>query len=543
MIRKKIMNVQMKFFFMINSAAGFLLGVFFCLIFLSDEAHATWCVAGNSNQGAITPTTVSQNTANVNPSGKVPYWSFAGTAGVTYYFSLCASANTEDAVLNVYNGASPSGALIAANDEGVCPSKSSLSFICPANGTYYVAANLYPWFQFATTSNLRLTYYICGATAGASLPYTENWTTSDVTTACTGWVAHGAGGEGDWYINYSSSPIPGYSANEAGGTGNEVGFIGNQADLYGVDLAQLVTLTSPKLNTTSVTSMTFSWKQTLGVTNENGDGSPITATIKLQSSSDLINWTDRYTATYPTTASLTTPVFKSVQSVTFNPASNDTWLRFYCYAEPYKIWGWFIDNGGITTMPVELLSFTGENNGKQTTLNWQTASEKDNDYFTVEASPNPTEGGTFEWKEIGRVNGAGNSSTIKDYEFIDKQVLTFVEDLGGVIYYRLKQTDYDGMYKYYGPIAVNSASTDDWNLLFKNPIEDEMLVGTLLTKENTTAQLEIIDLQGRIILKEKIVGEKGINQIQIDLRNAEPGTYFIKINNEKNFVIKRFVKL
>src|ERR1051325_1549808 len=105
----------------------------FCCI---DPASATWCVSGNSNKGSVTPTTSSQTTASFNPNGLVPYWSFTGTAGVTYYFSLCASANTEDAVLNVYSGASPGGNLIAANDEGVCASKSSLSFICPANGTY-----------------------------------------------------------------------------------------------------------------------------------------------------------------------------------------------------------------------------------------------------------------------------------------------------------------------------------------------------------------------------------------------------------------------
>jgi len=200
-----------------------------CILFiflLNNTATATWCVAGNSNRGVLTPTTSQTTTATFNPSGLVPYWSFVATAGVTYYFSLCPSANAEDAILNIYSGATPGGALVAANDEGSCPNKSSLTFICPANGTYYVAANLYPWFSFATSGSLRLTNYICGATIGAALPYTENWTTSDVTTACTGWVAHGAGGEGDWYIN-DGTIGPAFACCQAGGAGNEVEFVGN----------------------------------------------------------------------------------------------------------------------------------------------------------------------------------------------------------------------------------------------------------------------------------------------------------------------------
>ena len=85
-------------------------------------------------------------------------------------------------------------------------------------------------------------------------------------------------------------------------------------------VAKTITLTSPKLNTTSVSSMTFSWKQSLGVTNSGASGSN-NVIIKLQSSSDLINWTDRYTSpTYVATAALTTPVWQANQSVTFNPS-------------------------------------------------------------------------------------------------------------------------------------------------------------------------------------------------------------------------------
>ncbi|HKC67851.1 MAG TPA: hypothetical protein VKG26_06440, partial [Bacteroidia bacterium] len=163
---------------------------------------AQWSIAGTSNKGTITPTTTSQTTANFNPNGTVPYWSFSGTAGVCYYFSLCgATTNTEDLILNVYSGASPGGTLVAANDEGTCPSKSSLTFVCPVTTTYYISANAYPANTFGTNKNLNLTYYICSAVTPTTTPVTEDWSVSTATTACTGWMAHGAGSEGDWAIN------------------------------------------------------------------------------------------------------------------------------------------------------------------------------------------------------------------------------------------------------------------------------------------------------------------------------------------------------
>src|SRR2546430_1787179 len=94
--------------------------------FFNHTSMATWCVAGNLSKGAIIPAAGAVTTAGFNPSGKVPYWSFAATAGVTYYFSLCASANGEDAILNIYDATTPGGNLVAANDEGVCASRSSL---------------------------------------------------------------------------------------------------------------------------------------------------------------------------------------------------------------------------------------------------------------------------------------------------------------------------------------------------------------------------------------------------------------------------------
>jgi hypothetical protein len=100
------------------------------------------------------------------------------------------------------------------------------------------------------------------------------------------------------------------------------------------------------------------------------------------------------------------------------------------------------DFGG--TLPIELLSFVPEIKTDRITLNWTTGSEINNDYFTLERSRD-----LYGWEVLGFVEGAGNSSTPLSYSFSD------LRPLDGLAYYRLKQTDFDGAFKYYGPIAAH----------------------------------------------------------------------------------------
>ena len=90
-----------------------------------------------------------------------------------------------------------------------------------------------------------------------------------------------------------------------------------------------------------------------------------------------------------------------------------------------------------TPLPIELLTFSATPKESAVLLKWTTASETNNNFFTIERSSNGTE-----WTEIGSQKGAGNSSTILNYELYDFQPLL------GVNYYRLKQTDFDREYTY-----------------------------------------------------------------------------------------------
>ena len=108
---------------------------------------------------------------------------------------------------------------------------------------------------------------------------------------------------------------------------------------------------------------------------------------------------------------------------------------------------WFLH----TFLPVELTSFDVAADGNNALLSWQTASEVNNDYFSVERSTNASD-----WEQVGVVQGHGNSNEIHNYEFTDAGLSN------GLYYYRLQQFDFDGTFEYteIRSVTINSDGTN-----------------------------------------------------------------------------------
>lgn len=96
-------------------------------------------------------------------------------------------------------------------------------------------------------------------------------------------------------------------------------------------------------------------------------------------------------------------------------------------------------------LPIELLYFEASEHERYNHIIWSTASETNNDYFNLEK----TQDGVV-FYDITTVNGAGNSSHQLFYEYDDYDVTN------EICYYRLKQTDYDGKFKYHNMISVDN---------------------------------------------------------------------------------------
>lgn len=197
---------------------------------------------------------------------------------------------------------------------------------------------------------------------------------------------------------------------------------------------------------------------------------------------------------------------------------------------------WQIKDGDVnacvhvfTPLPVSFNSFAAEVINENTVrINWSTASETNNDYFTIERSK---DGKQFE--ELPRVKGSGNSSTIKSYSLKDSHPYS------GTSYYRLKQTDFNGKSETFKtiPVSLNEISGIKGPVhISPNPFNKSFTAKfESLAKEQVTLQL--VNTSGKIIFSEIIMAEEGINLYRY--QSAEilnSGTYTFRISSKKNIL-------
>lgn len=107
-----------------------------------------------------------------------------------------------------------------------------------------------------------------------------------------------------------------------------------------------------------------------------------------------------------------------------------------------------------TVLPIELVNFTGQTFGTKNRLQWISATEKNNDYYSLERS---TDG--VNWITIHKIIGAGNST---------KQVLYKIDDLSfepTLNYYRLKQTDFDGQSTYFKILVIDNSTKSNSQII------------------------------------------------------------------------------
>lgn len=176
-------------------------------------------------------------------------------------------------------------------------------------------------------------------------------------------------------------------------------------------------------------------------------------------------------------------------------------------------------------LPVKLMSFTAESKGNYNQLKWSTSTEVNNDYFVVEASKD-----LIDFNEVGRVGGGGNSNIILNYQFNDNTV--FEE----VIYYRLKQVDFDGAFTYSDIVAVKKINEGEIEL-YPNPAKEVLYIDINSVKQDVYT-IKYINVLGAIV-QEKIIVSEGSSTYQAnEFKQLETGIYFIQVLNHNNEVIK-----
>ena len=191
-------------------------------------------------------------------------------------------------------------------------------------------------------------------------------------------------------------------------------------------------------NWTVNTKVWIDWNQNyvFEVGEEYSLGSAINTTNGITSLSPL-------NITVPSGATLGDTRMRIVSVEASDPVPLACGTQLYGEAEDYKL-----TIIPPTALPVELLYFDGVTYPSFNSLRWSTASEHNSDYFEIERSID----GEI-WKVVGSKLASGNSTVVINYSYLDS-----FDDLV-IHYYRLKQVDYDGQYKVYGPILLDNTKS------------------------------------------------------------------------------------
>jgi len=162
------------------------------------------------------------------------------------------------------------------------------------------------------------------------------------------------------------------------------------------------------------------------------------------------------------------------------------------------------------SLPIELINFEVTPLLYSSKINWTTASEINNDFFTLERTPDG-----INYSIVNTIKGAGNSNQEINYSTDDSKPLF------GLSYYRLKQTDYDGKFSYSKQIPLLFENTGKLSF-YPNPCTDIINI----TGDVSTGV--ITDISGKIVRtfqEEKSVStshlSSGIYFLTLQLKNGE----------------------
>ncbi len=189
-------------------------------------------------------------------------------------------------------------------------------------------------------------------------------------------------------------------------------------------------------------------------------------------------------------------------------------------------------SGALITLPIDFVGFIARCEHSNVLLQWETVSEKNNDFFTIEKS---IDGKTF--YSIGNIKGAGNSSSLQKYTFTDEGALE------GTSYYRLIQTDYDGRRETFNVIPVACAEQEQFNFnILNNPAEQDNISISISGTTGKNASIVMVDALGKEVYSKQILTNSDLqtNIIRFPL-SVGPGLYTIIASSENNYISKKIV--
>ncbi len=220
---------------------------------------------------------------------------------------------------------------------------------------------------------------------------------------------------------------------------------------------------------------------------------------------------------------------------------SSTLIDLYCSSlSPDDSVVWDAGDGTVTgpiiyhrgaSLPVTWLYSNASVVGKTVEVTWSTSAEINNDYFTIEKT---TDGIHFE--RAGIVKGAGNSTQVHNYLFIDDAPYT------GASFYRIRQTDYDGKQSLSRLMAVNLKLKTTDLTFYPNPAGNSVFISLPPAVAKKGGMLHITDIKGSdVIAPVAIQANKGA-LMTLDIHSLAQGMYFMQLVSEEGWQQAKLVK-
>ncbi len=183
-------------------------------------------------------------------------------------------------------------------------------------------------------------------------------------------------------------------------------------------------------------------------------------------------------------------------------------------------------------LPVELIDFSADCKENAVIIHWTTASETNNDFFTLEKS---FDGKTF--SPVSTLKGSGTTTEVREYQLTD-------ETSNQTVYYRLKQTDFDGESATSDIILINCTSKGKYVVIgiYPNPTHASVAVDMNLS-ESGMVTMSLYNSIGQVVMNQEVSLKNGFQKLVFDLSTLPPDVYQLNISTELSTVTEKIVKM
>ncbi|MFD2918977.1 T9SS type A sorting domain-containing protein [Terrimonas rubra] len=184
------------------------------------------------------------------------------------------------------------------------------------------------------------------------------------------------------------------------------------------------------------------------------------------------------------------------------------------------------------TLPITLGAFTVSKQNNSALLKWTTLNEKENAYFEIYRSLNGVD-----FERVGTVAGSGTTGLTNNYQYSDD-----INGLSGIIYYRLKDIDFDGNGTFSKIISLRGENNATAIAVYPNPFVGDIKV-TVNSSREQLANIRLTNIAGQVLVNKQVMIQRGQNIVVLpELNRLQKGLYVVEFVSDETRVVEKILK-